>query len=288
MPVKKKSSTPSSSSVGVQAALAKKLKKKKSTVVTINDEEEEELESSDLENGDLYAKSAPVPSFMKFAASGSSSPLNSTPSKALIASQGRSPSSLSIADGDGTSKTMVLYPISNQGQSPSPSDTTSESLTTLSDHLQRANLAAGEPSFPSSPSWASKQLQEKIDLLQLEREKILRDNCLLKIQLNKYLAALELLKYKSSSSGRGDEDENASTKDNQVEVAYEKKLVQVSEMHGELVEFNEHLYRVIQQKDSIIGRLRDELVELRGPVSLLLLFAVSKFANQILFSASRQ
>jgi len=36
-------------------------------------------------------------------------------------------------------------------------------------------------------------------------------------------------------------------------------------MHGELVEFNDRLHRVISQKESIIRRLREELVELRGP-----------------------
>lgn len=47
---------------------------------------------------------------------------------------------------------------------------------------------------------------------------------------------------------------------------YEKKLVQVAEMHGELVEFNDRLHRVINQKEAIIKRLREELVELRGPL----------------------
>ena len=49
---------------------------------------------------------------------------------------------------------------------------------------------------------------------------------------------------------------------------YEKKLVQVAEMHGELVEFNDRLHRVIQQKESMIKRLREELEELRGPLPL--------------------
>lgn len=52
---------------------------------------------------------------------------------------------------------------------------------------------------------------------------------------------------------------------------YEKKLVQVAEMHGELVEFNDRLHKVIVQKESMIQRLRQELVELRGPVCILFL-----------------
>ena len=47
---------------------------------------------------------------------------------------------------------------------------------------------------------------------------------------------------------------------------YEKKLIQVAEMHGELLEFNEHLQKVLQSKDSLIRRLRLDLVELRGPL----------------------
>jgi len=47
---------------------------------------------------------------------------------------------------------------------------------------------------------------------------------------------------------------------------YEKKLVQVAEMHGELLEFNEHLQKSIKVKDCVIKRLHEELVELRGPL----------------------
>ena len=47
---------------------------------------------------------------------------------------------------------------------------------------------------------------------------------------------------------------------------YEKKLIQVAEMHGELLEFNEHLQRQVQAKDVVIHRMRNELVELRGPL----------------------
>ena len=38
---------------------------------------------------------------------------------------------------------------------------------------------------------------------------------------------------------------------------------QVAEMHGELLEFNEHLQKTIQSKDVYIKRLRDELVNLK-------------------------
>ncbi|CAE1153968.1 SNX29 [Acanthosepion pharaonis] len=47
---------------------------------------------------------------------------------------------------------------------------------------------------------------------------------------------------------------------------YEKKLIQVAEMHGELMEFNEVLHRKIQSQDTFIKQLRQELVNLRGPL----------------------
>ncbi len=47
---------------------------------------------------------------------------------------------------------------------------------------------------------------------------------------------------------------------------YEKKLIQVAEMHGELIEFNEHLQRNLQARDAVIRRMKEELVDLRGPL----------------------
>src|SRR5271154_1939234 len=48
---------------------------------------------------------------------------------------------------------------------------------------------------------------------------------------------------------------------------YERKLIQVAEMHGELMEFNSHLQKSLQRKDYAIRRLREELVDLRGPLA---------------------
>lgn len=42
--------------------------------------------------------------------------------------------------------------------------------------------------------------------------------------------------------------------------------MQVAEMHGELMEFNEHLQRQLIQKEATVRRLTGELTELRGPV----------------------
>lgn len=45
------------------------------------------------------------------------------------------------------------------------------------------------------------------------------------------------------------------------------RVLQVAEMHGELIEFNERLYRSLMAKDHLIVQMRQELIDLRGPVS---------------------
>ena len=49
-------------------------------------------------------------------------------------------------------------------------------------------------------------------------------------------------------------------------------FLQVAEMHGELMEFNEMLHRQLNAKDAVLRQLRQELVTLRGPVRLVCLF----------------
>lgn len=39
-------------------------------------------------------------------------------------------------------------------------------------------------------------------------------------------------------------------------------------MHGELIEFNERLYRSLMAKDHLIVQMKQELIDLRGPVSV--------------------
>ncbi|MGH0129647.1 UNVERIFIED_CONTAM: hypothetical protein FKN15_048352 [Acipenser sinensis] len=48
--------------------------------------------------------------------------------------------------------------------------------------------------------------------------------------------------------------------------SYERKLIEVAEMHGELIEFNERLYRTLMAKDHLVAQMRQELIDLRGPV----------------------
>uniref|UniRef100_A0AAV2LRW2 Uncharacterized protein n=1 Tax=Knipowitschia caucasica TaxID=637954 RepID=A0AAV2LRW2_KNICA len=48
--------------------------------------------------------------------------------------------------------------------------------------------------------------------------------------------------------------------------SYERKLIEVAEMHGELIEFNERLYCSLMAKDRLIVHMRQELIDLRGPI----------------------
>ena len=47
---------------------------------------------------------------------------------------------------------------------------------------------------------------------------------------------------------------------------FEEKLVQVAEMHGELMEFNSHLQYRLKSTERFAECLRAELVNLRGPL----------------------
>ncbi|XP_036390384.1 sorting nexin-29 [Megalops cyprinoides] len=105
-----------------------------------------------------------------------------------------------------------------------------------------------------------------------------RENEVLKVQLKKYVGAVQMLKREGGQindalptlrncdgpppvpqpKSVGDVEELASS--------YERKLIEVAEMHGELIEFNERLYRSLMAKDHLISQMRQELIDLRGPV----------------------
>uniref|UniRef100_A0A8C7F9X4 Sorting nexin 29 n=1 Tax=Oncorhynchus kisutch TaxID=8019 RepID=A0A8C7F9X4_ONCKI len=106
-----------------------------------------------------------------------------------------------------------------------------------------------------------------------------RENEVLKVQLKKYVGAVQMLKREGSqgndtalpmvgncdgstlapqSRSMGDVEELAAS--------YERKLIEVAEMHGELIEFNERLYRSMMAKDHLIIQMKQELIDLRGPV----------------------
>ncbi|XP_030630969.1 sorting nexin-29, partial [Chanos chanos] len=106
-----------------------------------------------------------------------------------------------------------------------------------------------------------------------------RENEVLKVQLKKYVGAVQMLK-REGSQGRDAlpilpnceaapsalPQHKSVTDVEELAANYERKLIEVAEMHGELIEFNERLYRSLMAKDHLIGQMRQELIDLRGPV----------------------
>ncbi|XP_033609183.1 sorting nexin-29 isoform X4 [Cryptotermes secundus] len=121
----------------------------------------------------------------------------------------------------------------------------------------------------------NRQHHDKVERLESRIQALLRENELLKHQLRKYVGAVQMLK----RDGTQAHEALASLEASQPKARdiaypdyhheareYEKKLIQVAEMHGELMEFNDRLHRLLQQKDAALRRLREELVDLRGPL----------------------
>lgn len=119
---------------------------------------------------------------------------------------------------------------------------------------------------------ASRVHSEKNERVESRLHALNRENELLKHQLRKYVGAVQMLRRDGAQAHEmlsqlaggqlvGDPpDYHSEARE------YEKKLIQVAEMHGELMEFNERLHRALQTKESMLRRLRDELVDLRGPL----------------------
>ncbi|XP_076458398.1 sorting nexin-29-like [Babylonia areolata] len=109
-------------------------------------------------------------------------------------------------------------------------------------------------------------------------EKLQKENDLLKHQLKKYVNAVQLLRTEGAS--KKDDELGIHLDDMQPSIPppkstidysheaseYEQKLIQVAEMHGELMEFNEMLQRQLTTRDNALKQLRQELIILRGPL----------------------
>lgn len=107
---------------------------------------------------------------------------------------------------------------------------------------------------------------------------LMRENELLKNQLKKYVGAVQLLRQGASVDGEafsGISVESLqpvippprSSIDYSFEASeYEKKLIQVAEMHGELMEFNEALQKQLLAREVQLKRVTSELISLRGPL----------------------
>ncbi|XP_070580606.1 sorting nexin-29-like [Ptychodera flava] len=117
------------------------------------------------------------------------------------------------------------------------------------------------------------------DQLNNKLSALTRENELIKHQLKKYVGAVQMLQRDGASAIKGlpgirqeepqppiPERRPPNIDYSEENQQYEYKLIQVAEMHGELMEFNERLHKQLNSKDSIIRKLKDELVDLRGPL----------------------
>ncbi|OWF52733.1 sorting nexin-29-like [Mizuhopecten yessoensis] len=104
-----------------------------------------------------------------------------------------------------------------------------------------------------------------------------KENELLKHQLRRYVNAVQMLRAEGSHIDDNlgihldDPQPNIPPAKPSIDYSheaseYEKKLIQVAEMHGELMEFNEMLHRQLNNKDAMLRRVQRELVDLRGPL----------------------
>ncbi|KAL9955431.1 hypothetical protein ACROYT_G036758 [Oculina patagonica] len=128
------------------------------------------------------------------------------------------------------------------------------------------------------------ELKEQENFNTAKIESLSRENELLKHQLKKYVGAVQALRSdlhgKSSEavevlSGIRQDDvlpplppERNTEQDRQSDEAeeYKSKLIQVADLHGELLEFNERLHKQVNYYQYQVRRLREELVNLRGPL----------------------
>ncbi|KAM9305547.1 sorting nexin-29 [Gastrophryne carolinensis] len=98
-----------------------------------------------------------------------------------------------------------------------------------------------------------------------------RENEVLKVQLKKYVGAVQMLKNDTIPNLRNIDGEIISdikpvVDHDELASSYERKLIEVAEMHGELMEFNERLHRALIAKETLVSQMRQELIDLRGPV----------------------
>ncbi|RNA09545.1 sorting nexin-29 isoform X2, partial [Brachionus plicatilis] len=91
------------------------------------------------------------------------------------------------------------------------------------------------------------------------------ENRLLKEQLKKYVSAVQMMN-KPELNPIPERNDNLIKDYSHEAEQYEKKLIQVAEMHGELMEFNDRLQKMLNFRNAQVKNLIDELTELRGPL----------------------
>lgn len=139
-----------------------------------------------------------------------------------------------------------------------------EVAAALAQEMEMSSMLRAEIALQQS------QQQDTMDKLNVRLSALTRENELLKHQLKKYVGAVQLLRRQESQEGAGGQALSRTTPEyrdyHHEATAYEKKLIQVAEMHGELMEFNERLHRLLRHRESQVRNLRQQLVDLRGPL----------------------
>uniref|UniRef100_H2ZLJ2 PX domain-containing protein n=1 Tax=Ciona savignyi TaxID=51511 RepID=H2ZLJ2_CIOSA len=95
----------------------------------------------------------------------------------------------------------------------------------------------------------NEKLSAELKQITLSHQNSVKENEVLRSQLKKYVGAVQILE-----SGSAEER------------VYEQKLVEVAEMHAELMEFNDHLHARFKSAVNFLHHMRAELIDLRGPM----------------------
>ncbi|KAH0954016.1 hypothetical protein HN011_007055 [Eciton burchellii] len=109
-----------------------------------------------------------------------------------------------------------------------------------------------------------RQHQHYMEKHELQLQTLNRENELLRQQLRKYVTAVQMLRRDSDSTIS---EEDPSLDYHSEARQYEEKLIQVADMHAELMEFNARLTMQLTNRDKLVKMLQTELECLRGPLN---------------------
>ncbi|XP_012530220.1 sorting nexin-29 isoform X2 [Monomorium pharaonis] len=109
-----------------------------------------------------------------------------------------------------------------------------------------------------------RQHQHYLEKHELQLQTLNRENELLRQQLRKYVTAVQMLRRDSNSTVS---EEDPSLDYHNEARQYEEKLIQVADMHAELMEFNARLTMQLTNRDRLVKMLQTELECLRGPLN---------------------
>ncbi|KAL6258123.1 hypothetical protein P5V15_010042 [Pogonomyrmex californicus] len=110
-----------------------------------------------------------------------------------------------------------------------------------------------------------RQHQHYLERHELQLQTLNRENELLRQQLRKYVTAVQMLRRDSNSTTVSEEDPSLDYHNEARQ--YEEKLIQVADMHAELMEFNARLTMQLTNKERLVKMLQTELECLRGPLN---------------------